>query len=151
MDAIDKRILNIIQTEFPLSPFPFKEVGERLGISEEEVIERIRTLKERGVIRRIGATFEPRKLGFTSTLCAASVPKEKIEEFVAVVNSYPGVTHNYERDHDYNVWFTLIGRSREEIERNISEIEERTGIKGIKNLPTIRRFKINVSFSFEKS
>ncbi len=150
MDGIDRRILDIIQTQFPLSPTPFKEVGERLGIGEEEVIERIRALKEKGIIRRIGATFEPRKLGFTSTLCAASVPEERIEEFVAVVNSYPGVTHNYERDHDYNIWFTLIGRSKEEIERSIAEIEERTGIRGIKNLPTIRRFKINVSFSFER-
>ncbi len=150
MDGIDRRILDIIQTQFPLSPTPFKEVGERLGIGEEEVIERIKALKEKGIIRRIGATFEPRKLGFTSTLCAASVPEERIEEFVAVVNSYPGVTHNYERDHDYNIWFTLIGRSKEEIERSIAEIEERTGIRGIKNLPTIRRFKINVSFSFER-
>ena len=146
MDGIDRRILDIIQTDFPLSSRPFRAIGERIGIKEEEVLERIRSLKERGVIRRIGATFEPRKLGYTSTLCAAKVPEEKIEGFVAVVNSYPGVTHNYERDHEYNIWFTLIGRSKEEIERNIAEIEERTGVKGIKNLPTLRRFKINVSF-----
>ncbi len=146
MDGIDRRILDLIQKDFPISQRPFRAIGEQLGIGEEEVLERIRSLKERGVIRRIGATFEPKRLGYTSTLCAAKVPPEKVEEFVAVVNAYPGVTHNYERDHEYNIWFTFIGRSSEEIEERIAEIEERTGVRGIKNLPTLRRFKIDVTF-----
>lgn len=146
MDEIEKRILNIIQTDFPISPYPFRVIGEQVGIGEEEVMERVRSLKEKGVIRRIGATFEPKKLGYTSTLCAAKVPEEMIDRFVEVVNTYPGVTHNYERDHEYNIWFTIIGKSKEEIERNIAEIEAKTGVRGIKNLPTLRRFKINVSF-----
>src|SRR5512136_1489530 len=97
MDKIDKKILNILQTRFPIVPEPFDAVGAELGISGDEVIERVKRLKERGIIRRIGAVFESRALGFTSTLCAARVPEEKIRPFADVVNSYPGVTHNYRR------------------------------------------------------
>lgn len=150
MDAIDRKVLNIIQTRFPIAPRPYQIIGEEVGISEDEVIERIGNLKSSGIIRRIGATFDPRKLGFVSSLCAARVPTEKIEGFVKVVNSYPGVTHNYERDHEYNIWFTFIAKSMEDIERSIQEIREKTGIDDIKNLPSVRFFKIKVDFDMEK-
>src|SRR3989338_6359469 len=115
MDAIDKKILNIIQTKFPIVQKPYEAIGNEVGISETEVITLLGNLKKEGIIRRIGATFDPRKLGFVSSLCAAKVPPEKIKEFVDVVNSYSGVTHNYERDNDYNIWFTFIDESMEEI------------------------------------
>lgn len=145
MDTTDKRILNVIQSDFPLVSRPYAEIGSRLGLSEEDVLRRVRSMRENGVIRRIGANFHSRMLGWKSTLCAASVPEEKLDDFVSVVNTYPGVTHNYLRKHSYNVWFTYIGPSWEEIERDLEEISRRTGIK-VLNLPARRMFKIKVDF-----
>ncbi len=146
IDRIDKAILNEIQSNFPIVPEPFKELGKRLSIPEDEVIERIRRLKERGIVRRIGGNFHSSKLNFVSTLCAAKVPEDKIELFVKEVNKYPGVTHNYLRNGKYNIWFTFIAESMEYIENALKEISEKTGIKEILNLPAIRMFKIRVDF-----
>ncbi|MEA3487477.1 MAG: AsnC family transcriptional regulator, partial [Thermodesulfobacteriota bacterium] len=104
MDRLDRKILNIIQREFPLDARPFKVLGVQVGIDEDDVLERIRRLKNNGIVRRIGAVFDTGNLGFTSTLCAAKVSADRLEQFVGVVNSYRGVTHNYLRDHEYNVW-----------------------------------------------
>ena len=150
MDAIDKKILNIIQTKFPVLQRPYEAIGKEVGVSETDVILRIGNLKKEGIIRRIGATFDPRKLGFVSSLCAAKVPSDKIKKFVEVVNSYPGVTHNYERDNEYNIWFTFIDESMEDIENKLKEISNKTGVKDVRNLPTVRFFKIRVDFDMEK-
>src|SRR3970040_600841 len=125
MDAIDKKILNIIQTKFPIIQKPYEAIGNEVGVSEADVITRIGNLKKEGIIRRIGATFDPRKLGFKSSLCAAKVPPENIKDFVDIVNSYSGVTHNYERDNEYNIWFTFIDESMEEIENKLKRIQKR--------------------------
>src|SRR5208337_4786265 len=97
MDTVDKQILNIIQKNFPVIEEPFKAVAVKVGLSEDEALKRIKFLKDEGIIRRIGAVFDSKKMGYASTLCAAKVPKEKMKKFVAVVNSYAGVTHNYRR------------------------------------------------------
>jgi DNA-binding Lrp family transcriptional regulator len=110
---LDRAILNEIQSHFPIESRPYAVVGERVGASEAEVLERVAAMTEAGIIRRLGANFASRKLGYTSTLCAARVPPDKLEQFVAVVNHYPGVTHNYLRRHHFNVWFTLIAKSWE--------------------------------------
>ena len=146
MDDIDKKILNIIQNDFPIVAEPFRMVGGRLGISDDEVLARVRKMKADGIIRRVGAVFDLRKLGYASTLCAAQVPDDKLEKFVDVVNSYPGVTHNYRRTHDYNIWFTFIAPTMEDIEKALKEITEKTGVAGILNMPARRTFKINASF-----
>ncbi len=148
MDDVDKKILNIIQAGFPVEAEPFKVLGEQVGISEDDVLERIKKLKETGIIRRIGAVFDTRRLGFVSTLCAARVPEEKLKEFVEIVNSYPGVTHNYRRSHEYNVWFTCIASTEEKIRKTLMEISEKTDITDMLNMPAKRKFKINVSFDF---
>ena len=116
MDDVDRRLLNEIQKEFPVVAYPFKKIGERLDINGEEVLKRLRRLKKEGIIRRIGAVVDPRSLGWVSTLCAARVPDERVEEFVAVVNRLPGVTHNYERKAYYNIWFTLTAPSWNAVE-----------------------------------
>jgi DNA-binding Lrp family transcriptional regulator len=116
---------------------------------EKEVLERVRRLKAAGVIRRIGASFSAGAVGFRSTLCAAKVPPQKVQDFVAVVNSYPGVTHNYEREGDYNIWFTLIVPSRRQMEKILTEISSRTGVRKILNLPATKILKIAVDFNFE--
>ena len=149
LDRKDRLILNEIQRNFPVTHRPFLALARKLGMKEKEILARVQKLKEVGIIRRIGASFSSNAVGFSSTLCAAKVPLRKVEEFVAVVNSYPGVTHNYEREGDYNIWFTLIAPSKRKIERILGEISRKTGIKNILNLPASRTFKIAVDFSFE--
>jgi DNA-binding Lrp family transcriptional regulator len=117
-----------------------------LNLTEAEVLERISRLKQMGIIRRIGGNFVPAKLGYVSTLCAAKVPEDKVERFADVVNRFPGVTHNYLRENSFNVWFTFIAPSMEEIEQNLKNIEQETGITEILNLPATRVFKIKAQF-----
>lgn len=145
MDALDKQLLDIIQTGFPLAPRPYEVLGERLGLTEAETLARVRTLHERGIIRRLGANFQSKALGWHSTLCAAKVPADKIDQFVSEVNAHPGVTHNYLRAHDYNVWFTFIGPSKENVCSTLNALSEKTGIS-VLNLPAIRTYKIRVDF-----
>ncbi len=145
MDDLDKRLLDIIQSDLPLTARPYAAVGERLGLTEAEVLARVRALKGRGVIRRIGGNFQSRKLGFHSTLCAARVPQDRLDAFVAEVNRHPGVTHNYLRRHPYNVWFTFIGPSRQAVDDTLAAMRQATGID-ILNLPASRLFKIKVDF-----
>ena len=146
MDHIDKEILNQIQSGFPISQRPFLEIGKQVGLSENEVLDRIGKLKEEGIIRRIGGNFDSKKLGFTSTLCAAKVPEHQIDEFVKTVNDYPGVTHNYLRNHDYNIWFTFIASDMETIDHALDAISDKTGVQNILNLQAIKMFKIKVDF-----
>jgi len=146
MDDIDRKLLNRIQQDFPITAEPFAEVAAQLGIGETEILERIGRLKEEGIIRRIGAVFDLRKLGFASTLCAARVPEERIRKFVGIVNACPGVTHNYRRDDEYNVWFTLIAPGEEELAASLAGIKRETGIDDILSLRATRTFKINARF-----
>jgi len=148
MDKTDKLILNRIQSDFPITTRPFKSIGETLNLSEAEVINRIRHLKEKGIIRRIGGNFVPEKLGFVSTLCAAKVPGDKIDLFAKAVNRYPGVTHNYQRDNEFNIWFTFIAPSMEEIEKKLKDIAVETGVTEILNLPATKVYKIKAQFDF---
>lgn len=146
MDATDKRILDLIQTGFPIAPRPYAAIGEQVGLTEAETLARVRALRASGIIRRIGANFQSAKIGFKSTLCAASVPEDKFEAFTKAVNDHPGVTHNYLRAHGYNLWFTMIGPSREKIRQDLAAITEQTGVT-ILNLPADRLFKIRVDFA----
>ena len=139
--------MNRIQSDFPIAARPFQAVAEELGLTETEVIERVRKLKLAGVIRRIGGNFVPGKVGFVSTLCAARVPEDRIDQFAEVVNRFAGVTHNYVRDNDrFNVWFTFIAASRDEIASSLDRIAEETGIAPILNLPATHVFKIKAEF-----
>ena len=146
LDSIDSAILNRIQSKFPIISRPYLEVANELGLTEKEVLDRVVKLKKTGIIRRIGGNFVPGKLGFVSTLCAARVPADKIVHFAKVVNRFPGVTHNYQRDNKYNVWFTFISPSMEEIEANLKKIVAETGVSDILNLPATKVFKIKAQF-----
>jgi len=147
MDDIDKKILNLLQKEFPLTEQPFLVVADKCGISEDEVISRVQKLKKEGVIRRIGAVFDGNKLGRVSTLCAARVPEEKLDEFVKVVNANPCVTHNYRRNHEYNVWFTCSAETDNGIDEFLSLLKTQTDVDEILDMRAVRTFKINASFS----
>ena len=146
IDGIDKAILNRIQSDFPIAPRPYRAIADDLGLSEGEVLKRVSRLKKSGIIRRIGGNFTPDKLGFVSTLCAAKVPEDKISQFAEVVNRYPGVTHNYRRENTFNVWFTFIASSMDEIDANLQQIASETGVTNILNLPATRVFKIRAEF-----
>jgi DNA-binding Lrp family transcriptional regulator len=149
LDATDKLILNRIQSDFPITRNPFKTIAAELDLTEADVLKRVGRLKSTGIIRRIGGNFVPEKVGFVSTLCAAKVPEDKIDRFAETVNAYPGVTHNYLRENDFNVWFTFIAPSRDIIESNLAEIKEKTGVSEILNLPATRVFKIKAEFNLK--
>ena len=146
MDDIDRKILNKIQSGFPIAKRPFLDIADQLNINESEVIDRIEHMKNSGKVRRIGANFHSGKLGFASTLCAAKVPENKLNIFVEKVNSFKGVTHNYIRANNYNVWFTFIAEDMDTIEKSLQSISESTGVKDILNLPAQKMFKIKVDF-----
>ena len=146
MDSIDKKILNILQKEFPLTERPFQIVAEKCGISEEDALSRIQRLKDVGIIRRIGAVFDGAKLGRVSTLCAARVPQDKLGKFVSAVNMSKGVTHNYLRDNEYNVWFTLNASTAQEVEFFLADLKKKTGITDILDMRAVRTFKIDATF-----
>ena len=146
LDDIDRSILNRIQSDFPITSRPYRAIAEDLGLSEGAVLKRISRLKKSGIIRRIGGNFTPDKLGFVSTLCAAKVPEDKISQFADVVNRYRGVTHNYRRENAFNVWFTFIAPSMDEIDANLRQIAVETGVTEILNLPATRVFKIRAEF-----
>lgn len=146
LDDTDRRIINRIQSDFPIAPRPYADIAAELGLSEAEVLHRVRRLKAAGVIRRIGGNFVPGRLGYVSTLCAAKVPADKVDAFADAVNRYQGVTHNYLRDNRYNVWFTFIAPSMQEIEGHLADIAAETGIEDILNLPATHVFKIKAQF-----
>ena len=146
MDDIDRKILGTIQSDFPLSRRPYRDLSDRLGLPEEEIFGRVERLKKDGIIRRIGGSFDSRCLGFTTTLCAAKVPDNRITLFVEEVNKYPGVTHNYLREHEYNIWFTLVVTDWREVDRLIGEIIQSTGVREVINLPATRTYKVLVDF-----
>ena len=146
MDDIDKKILNILQKEFPLEERPFLIVAEKCGISEDETISHVQKMKDEGIIRRIGAVFDGAKLGRVSTLCAARVPEEKIDSFVQIVNANKGVTHNYRRNNEYNIWFTVNAATAEELETFLADVKKKTGVTDILDMRAVRTFKINASF-----
>jgi DNA-binding Lrp family transcriptional regulator len=148
-DDADCRILDLIQTDFPLASRPYAVIGERCGLGEEEAFRRVRALRERGLIRRLGAVFDSGRLGYVGALCAAKVPPDMLATFTAEVNSHAGVTHNYLRRHAYNVWFTCTAPSPEALGEIIDGLARRTGI-AVARFPAERMYKIKVDFRMEK-
>lgn len=147
MDDVDRHILEVAQSAFPVEPRPFEALAAKIGIGEEEALERIRRLQEAGVIREVGPVFNLRKLGYTSTLCAARVAESCVEHVAGLVNSFAEVTHNYLRDDPFNMWFTLIAASNERIEEILERIRREPGVAEVISLPAERMFKINVHFN----
>jgi DNA-binding Lrp family transcriptional regulator len=149
LDDADCRILDIIQTDFPLASRPYAVIGERCGLGEEEAFRRVRALRERGLIRRLGAVFDSGRLGYVGALCAAKVPPDMLESFTAEVNALAGVTHNYLRGHAYNVWFTCTAPSAAALDEMIDGTARKTGI-AVARFPAERMYKIKVDFKMGK-
>lgn len=148
LDSIDRKILTIIQSGFPVAEHPYQVIGEQVGLTEAETLEAVRSLKKRGIIRRLGANFNSWKLGWRSTLCAAKVPEDQMDAFIDEVNALSGVTHNYLRDHEFNIWFTFIAPNWETVCKTLEEVTQKTGIT-ILNLPAESLYKIKVDFQME--
>ncbi len=144
LDEKDKEILNLIQWDFPLVQRPFKEIGRRLNMQEEEALERIRRIKDEGLIRQINAIFDTRKLKYKSALVAMSIEPNKLEEVAMEINKHPGVSHNYERDHEYNLWFTIAVPPEGNIKNDLEEFAKLDGVKKYRILPTLKLYKIGV-------
>jgi DNA-binding Lrp family transcriptional regulator len=142
----ESRCLNLIQSGFPLEKRPYAVLGKALNLEEKEVFALVQGLREKQIIRRLGANFDSAKLGFKSTLCAAKVPDDKLDMFISEVNSLTHVTHNYLREHSYNIWFTLIAPTEEDILKDLRDLEDKSGIK-ILNLPAVSLYKIKVDFN----
>ena len=139
----DRELLKVLQEDFPLSSTPFIEMAEILGWTEEEILFRIESLINAGIIRKIGAVLAPKKMGYVSLLAAADIPGDRIDEAATVINAYRGVTHNYLREGNPNIWFTMTEPDAHTLENNLAELEEKLGTRLIR-MPVTRMFKIGV-------
>lgn len=147
MDAkVKETVLGTIQSGFPIAPDPYGALAEQLGFGRDEVEKALLDLREEGLVRRIGASFDSKLLGYSSTLCALAVPPERADEVAAIINAYPGVTHNYLRENRYNIWFTLITRSSEDRARILGQIVEQSGCGDLLDMPATKMYKIRVDF-----
>jgi DNA-binding Lrp family transcriptional regulator len=151
LQDLDKKLMMEMQDHFPLSPRPFKELADRLGIPEEEVIERTRRLQAEGMIRRIGPILDVRRVkGRVGSLIGMKVPEDRLEEVAKIVNQFREVSHNYVRNDEYNVWFTISARGQERFNEILDAIKRESGIDDILVLSTKRYFKLSVRFDLER-
>jgi siroheme decarboxylase len=144
LDDVDKKLLNEIQWSFPLAQRPFLEISKRHSISEDEVIRKISRLKQMGLIRQINAIFDTRRLGYKSALIAFSVKADKLDDVAAQVNRHPGVSHNYERNHEFNMWFTLAIPPNDSMKAVLEKMAALEGVVKYRLLPTLKLYKIGV-------
>lgn len=146
LDITDRKLLNLIQSDFPLCREPFAALGASLGVAEDEVCTRIRRLKEKRILRSISAVFNASGLGYHSTLVAMHLDQAHLDEAAGMVNRHPGVSHNYLRDHYLNLWFTLTTRKGTDLEATAAGLGERAGAELTLSLRARQAFKINVCF-----
>ena len=144
MDDLDKEILNEIQWSFPLVTRPFDAIAKKFNTTPEIIKERLNSLKEIGVLRQLSAIFDTRKLGYTSSLVAMEIESDKLEDVANQINRHPGVSHNYERDHQFNLWFTLAVPPGIDLKQELEKFNVLKGIKKVRMLPTLQLFKIGV-------
>ncbi len=145
MSILEQKVLKELQKGIEPVPHPYRTIAEKLNCTEDDIIKVLEDLMERGLVRKYGAIIAPKKLGYVSTLAAMEVPNTKIEEVGQMINSFQGVTHNYLREGEPNLWFTLIEKDDVALDENLSQITDRTGLKVIK-LPARRTYKIGVKF-----
>ncbi len=144
MDDLDKELLNEIQWTFPLIPRPFDAIAKKFDTTPQEVKERLLRLKEAGILRQLSAIFDTRRLGYTSSLVAMEVEPDKLVDVAEKINRHPGVSHNYERDHQFNLWFTLAVPPDSDLDGEVDKFSGLEGVKKIRMLPTLKLFKIGV-------
>lgn len=143
MDVLDRAIINALQNGFPISERPFAEAATTLGISEEALIDRIKSLLDTGVLSRFGPMYHAERLGGGLSLAAMKLPKGDFDRVAEIVNACPEVAHNYERDHEFNMWFVLATETTPRISEVIDEIEQETGYP-VYNLPKLSEYFVGL-------
>jgi DNA-binding Lrp family transcriptional regulator len=144
LDDLDRRLLNSIQSDFPLAERPYQALAERVDATETEVLARIAALKRGRIIRQINAIFDTRALGYQSSLVASRYAPEHLHQGALIVNQHPGVSHNYERDHAFNLWYTVAVPPDADLTAHIDALHRLSGAEATRPLPTLRLFKIGV-------
>ena len=145
MDATDRDIVNNLQGGFPLCERPYAEAAAKLGLNEDELIRRVEALLENGTLTRFGPMYHAERLGGALTLAAMKIPPQDFERVAQIVNGFPEVAHNYEREHDFNMWFVLATETPERIGETIGEIEHATGYR-VYNMPKLEEFFVGLRF-----
>jgi DNA-binding Lrp family transcriptional regulator len=144
LEEIDRELLNAVQWDFPLDAQPYAVLSERLGIPEDEVMTRLGRVKELGVLRQLSAIFDTRALGYSSSLVAAKVDADRIDEAADVISRHPGVSHNYKRNHPYNLWYTIAVPPGDDLQAHVDVLHRESGAHITRVLPTLKLYKIGV-------
>ncbi len=147
LSPLHKQLLNDYQRNFPVSPRPYLDIANELGVSEAEVMEALAELNAADVITRIGSVIPPNRIG-VSTLAAMAIPERQLQEIAQLVNGYTEVNHNYEREHDFNLWFVIIAHDNKHLQRVIADIEQQTGFS-VMSLPLLDDYFIDLSFNMD--
>lgn len=150
LDHVNRQLLTLLQQGLPVAAEPYLKLAECLGISQEEVFERIDILKKTGYIRRISGFFDSEKMGYHSILCAMEVPEEAVEKAAAFLDTIPGITHNYLRNHRLNVWFTLCCENEKALDETVLRIEEGCKAGPVHRFPRVKAYKIRASFNLKE-
>ena len=146
---LEKLILNEIQTAFPISSDPYGDLASKVGCDRDAAHRAVKQMRDAGLIRRLGGIFDGGKLGYRGCLVAARVEPDHLEQAAARAAAYPEVTHNYERDDAYNLWFTIVAASEERLEQILGDVRSCAGVKTVSALPATKTFKIKVDFKFD--
>ncbi|TET41826.1 MAG: Lrp/AsnC family transcriptional regulator [Dehalococcoidia bacterium] len=146
LDSIDRKLLNLVQVEFPLTKEPYADLGARLGIGGDEVIHRIEQLKAKGIVRQISPVLDARSLGYQITLVAMRVAEDQLDKAERLITKHTGISHGYERDHYFNLWFTLAIPPTADIETELQQLTSPIDVEAIFALPAIKLFKIGAYF-----
>ena len=144
LNELEKKLLNEYQKGFPLSPTPFADIAAKIGTSEALVLQVLKRLQDIGVISRIGPVFKPKKVG-TSTLAAMAVPEDRLDEIADLITAYPEVNHNYEREHQFNLWFVVTAPDQEHLDGVLADMELKSGYP-VLDLPLEKQFHIDLGF-----
>ena len=144
MDDLDRRIINQLQGGFPVSERPYRDAGRKLNTSESELITRIRCMLDDGLLTRFGPLFHAERMGGALSLCALKVPQARFDEVVEIVNSFPEVAHNYQREHEMNMWFVLATETPQQLNETIQKIESCTGLE-VYNFPKQTEYYVGLN------
>jgi DNA-binding Lrp family transcriptional regulator len=151
LDDVDRKLLNLMQGSFPIAPRPYRHVAELGGVSETEVMSRVQRLLEKRIIRQVTPIFDTRALGYSSMLVAAKVDPEHPHRAAQIINEHPGVSHNYLRNHEFNLWFTIATEpdSKLGLDGTLEVLARESGAESVRQLPTLKLFKIRMDLEME--
>jgi DNA-binding Lrp family transcriptional regulator len=143
MDEIDRQLINALQNGFPICDAPYRQVAAQLGLTEQDLITRLKALLDNGVLTRFGPLYNAEQMGGALTLAAIKAPVERYNEITEIINAFPEVAHNYARSHELNMWFVIATETPEQIQQTINAIERATGLM-VYNMPKIKEYFVNL-------